>query len=166
MAIVVLGCRPLAGHSSVFNRRVERAAQAFHDGLAPWILASGGGRWEGGSEAAEMRRRLLACGVPAERLLTEHRSLNTRENARYSAELLHQLKIDRIWVVTSDYQVCRAVGAFRALGFDARGLAASSPPVTTMRQIRRALTEQVGRWLAGLDCQACRLERMRRKVGA
>ena len=87
---------------------------------APVILLSGGK-----GEAERMESRLLAQGVPPARILTETRSHDTRENARYSAPILRRLGAQRILLVTSSMHMRRAAGSFRKLGFDV--IAAPSP---------------------------------------
>jgi uncharacterized SAM-binding protein YcdF (DUF218 family) len=73
-------------------RVADRAAELFHQGLAPTILFSGGtGRLTEGwteTEAEQFAARARELGVPAEAILIENRSTNTGENIRFSRELL------------------------------------------------------------------------------
>lgn len=46
----------------------------------------------------------------------EARAINTLENARYSAELLRQAGIQRIYLVTSDWHLARAIPQFERQG--------------------------------------------------
>jgi uncharacterized SAM-binding protein YcdF (DUF218 family) len=57
-------------------------------------------------------------GVPAEAILVEDRSLNTRENALFSFELLRARQIRRILLVTSATHMPRAAAVFRKAGFE------------------------------------------------
>ena len=80
---------------------------------APVILLSGGK-----GEAKQMKSRLLAEGVPSDKILTETRSRDTRENALDSAPILKRIGAHRILLVTSSYHMRRAAGTFRKLGFE------------------------------------------------
>lgn len=73
-------------------RVANRAAELYHDGLAPWILFSGSrGRmtqeWDE-TEAAAMARVARTAGVPEGAIFIEDRATNTGENIRFSRELL------------------------------------------------------------------------------
>lgn len=60
---------------------------------------------------------LKAMGIPAERILLENRSRNTRENAVFGRELLGA-RAEGVWVlVTSAAHMPRAMGVFRAIGW-------------------------------------------------
>lgn len=69
-------------------------------------------------EAEVIRRALPQIGVPAERVLLEGRSRNTAENARLTRELVKPQPGDRWLLVTSAVHMPRAMGCFRAEGFD------------------------------------------------
>ncbi len=130
-ALVLLGCR--IGRNGALlgaaRRRAARAAEAWREGCAPVIVVSGGRRWGGVTEADALRHQLLSDGVPDRALVLERQSLSTRENARYTADLLRTRSATRIGVVSCDWHLPRAVSAFRRHGLDAVGLPAESPPV-------------------------------------
>ena len=70
------------------------------------------------AEAAATRGCSSRDGLDARRILVETRSRNTYENAVYSKELA-QPQPGQIWLlVTSANHMPRAVGCFRAVGFD------------------------------------------------
>ncbi len=73
-------------------RVADRAAELFHQGLAPMILFSGGtGRLTEGwteTEAEQFAARARELGVPDDAILIEKRSTNTGENIRFSREIL------------------------------------------------------------------------------
>ncbi len=86
---------------------------------APLIIASGGtfalqGRR---NEAEWLAQWLEQIGVPSGRVAFEGASLNTHQNARGIKKLLPD-QARRIAVVTSAFHMPRAVGVFRAAGFD------------------------------------------------
>ena len=69
-------------------------------------------------EAEAMRDLLVEWGVPAEHVLTETASWNTRENAWNAAALIRAHGWTRVLLVTSATHMRRAVDAFRAAGIE------------------------------------------------
>lgn len=113
--------------------RVWHAARLFHAGKAPLVVVSGGRmpwRPEDGPEAEAMLTFLGDLGVPAERVLLEGRSSNTRENAVETRRLLADRKIERVLLVTSALHMRRAEATFRALGVAAVPVATDYEVVT------------------------------------
>jgi uncharacterized SAM-binding protein YcdF (DUF218 family) len=145
-ALVLLGC-PVRGTplSGAARRRVERAASAFHEGLAPVLVVSGGRRWSGVLEADALARALAERGVPSAALLLERESRTTHENAVQTARLLRPSGRRSVGIVTCDWHLRRALYCFRRAGFEAEGLGAVSPPLPPLRALLRALRER-GAW--------------------
>lgn len=102
--------------------RVLYAASLYRQGKTSQLLLSGGDiSWlnEGTTTPAEdMASILTAIGVPEEALILETESKNTYENALYCKELLAEMEIDRILLVTSALHMPRAVALFEKQGFD------------------------------------------------
>jgi uncharacterized SAM-binding protein YcdF (DUF218 family) len=73
-----------------------------------------------------MKDLLVAMGVPADRVAVETQSINTRENAAFSAEILRARGIETVVVVTSATHLRRAVKAFARVGIQAIPAAADS----------------------------------------
>lgn len=139
--LVVLGCRVANGRlSPAALRRVERAAQAYHDDGAQLVIATGGKMWQGSRESQVFVRELTARGVAAEHLLEEQESLNTRGNARGVARLLQGKLSSRLGLITCDWHMPRALRLFRLLGLAPIALPAPSPtrkaPVVALRVLR------------------------------
>ena len=80
----------------------------------PLVLSGGGGR--GVPEAVAMANLALQLGVPRAALELDARSHTTWENAAAVAALRPRVP-RRIWLVTSPLHMPRALGAFRAFGF-------------------------------------------------
>ncbi|MDF1512884.1 MAG: YdcF family protein [Anaerolineae bacterium] len=101
--------------------RLLYAARLYHAGAAQRILVSGGyAKWTGpriGNETESMSDILQLAGVPAAAILSESESSNTRENAEYSAKLLHQLGVTKIILVTSAFHMPRSAGVFSQFEF-------------------------------------------------
>lgn len=146
-ALVVLGCRvsepPLSGPAL---RRVERAARAYREGLAPSIVVSGGRSWNGVVEADALAEALVNLGVPREVIVLERRSLTTHGNAVMTARLLSPESRQSIGIVTCDWHLRRALYCFRRAGLRVVGIEAASPPVSFGRRLVRDLREAAG-WL-------------------
>lgn len=126
-AIVVLGGgsryrwldRPNITAEDLESSRLAAGARAWLAGRAPVVVLSGGGD-DGGdvdaSEAHRMARAITRLGVPEDALLLEYRSRNTRDNARYTAELADEHGLHRVLLVTSSLHMPRAVLQFRDEG--------------------------------------------------
>ncbi|MFT3764097.1 MAG: YdcF family protein [Minicystis sp.] len=95
--------------------RVLTAARLWHRHRFGLVIVSG-------SPAALphcMKDLLVAMGVPADRVVTETESTNTRENARFSADILRARGAEAVVVVTSATHLRRAVRDFARAGIDA-----------------------------------------------
>ena len=99
--------------------RMWHAARLYKAGKAPVVVLSGGLAFEDGlmSEAASMRAFMHDLGVPDSAMVLEERSVNTRQNAHYTAALLRERGISQIVLVTSALHMRRS-----ALLFEAQGL--------------------------------------------
>lgn len=100
-----------------------RAVRLFKAGKAPLVLVSGGNRPVAGGgvqtpEAQVMSALVQEWGVPPQAILVEDRSMNTRENALFSFQILTARQIRRILLVTSASHMPRAAATFRKAGFD------------------------------------------------
>lgn len=148
-AIVLLGCRiaPSGKPAAAALRRARRAARAWHDGLAPVIVASGGRRWNGVAETEALRQELIQLGVDPQAIIREWQSLTTLGNAVYSAKLLRARGSQRVGVVTCDWHMRRALASFRLVGLEPAALPAESPPIPAPRRLLRALGERGSWWL-------------------
>ncbi len=100
--------------------RVLQAYLLYKAGKIKKILISGGGtravklRRDDGYQAAVLLRK---WGVPAKDIILERKSLNTRQNALYSAEVLQrQFPGGRYLLITSSFHLRRAVGCFTKVG--------------------------------------------------
>lgn len=95
-----------------------------------------------GGPAPLMRDFLTAHGVPPEVIEVETRSISTRENVRFTADLLRGSS-DRLVLLTSDFHMYRARRVFRNAGLDVLPL-----PVP---DVRKRASRWQGRWPAFLE---------------
>ena len=73
-------------------QQMEKAAELYHRGLAPYILPSGGYNSKiNETEWNYLRRIGLELGVPEEAILKEDQAKNTFDNARNSWEVIEAL---------------------------------------------------------------------------
>lgn len=83
------------------------------------ILLSGGQVYsDSGSEATISGRILQSLGVPEDKILLETKSVNTTQNAIFSAEILREKNFQRPIIVTSAFHMNRAVLNFSRQDFE------------------------------------------------
>jgi len=130
-AIVVLGSggytiRDWAGNElstpdGYAASRALEAARVYRLIDPAFVIASGGKiSPRQGSEATGeiVRQTLVRLGVRQERLLTQTTSRNTHEEAVLDLEIVRKVGAAHVVLVTSDFHMWRAVGAFRAAGIE------------------------------------------------
>jgi uncharacterized SAM-binding protein YcdF (DUF218 family) len=103
--------------------RVLVAFRLYRAGKAPLVVCSGGNNPLFGAGGAESEGRhmcdvLREWGMPAAAVAIEGESINTRENAAATRDLLAKRGIARILLVTSATHMPRAAAVFRKIGFD------------------------------------------------
>jgi uncharacterized SAM-binding protein YcdF (DUF218 family) len=130
-AIVVLGSAEefVAGWTdgmtitnSTEAARIVEAIRVFRLISPEWLVSSGGqsdplNRAERTSDF--MRAELIQLGVPPERILLESTSRNTYEEAELIAPMLRSRGVQQLVLVTTDTHMRRAMGSFRAVGWNA-----------------------------------------------
>jgi len=129
-AIVVLGGAvrmPSGVHRSSGltdgSDRLLTAFRLYRAGKAPVIFCSGGenpltASQGAGPESVRMAELLEEWSIPAAAVRIETGSINTRENALRSFQVLAPLGIRRILLVTSAMHMPRAAATFRKAGFE------------------------------------------------
>lgn len=91
---------------------MEKAATLYKQGMAPYILPSGGYKPHVGTTEWEYLRNIgIINGVPEEAILIEDKAQHTLENARFSLEVLQRKGICPKKVII----VCKAGHSRRAL---------------------------------------------------
>lgn len=142
--VCVLGCR--AG-SAALARRAEAAAETFRAEGATLAVACGGRSWEGVVEADELARQLRAGGVPAEAIVRERCSFDTRDNARFAAALLRRRGLTRVILVTCSWHLPRAERAFVAAGLEVTlGVRVEPPPASRLQRLYWRERERLSSW--------------------
>ena len=110
------------------QRRCEGAAAWLRRHPDGRIVACGGrtGRSDT-SEAAEMKRRLIALGISRERIILEDSSRITRENLTNALSMLANDEKGRLYLATSDYHMPRALLTLRRCGGSAKACCVRIP---------------------------------------
>lgn len=95
----------------------RRAAQLFANGIAPWVLVSGGGSSPVGrhaTEAGAFASVLCERGVPPDRVVLDHRASNTSENVSFGMAALTGRGVDvsSAALVTWPFSLRRSVATF------------------------------------------------------
>ncbi|WP_027696614.1 YdcF family protein [Vibrio litoralis] len=100
----------------------ERAAELYHQGIAPLLIISGGeGRMTCDlfehSEAETFAKIAMDCGVPHHAILLEDQSTNTGENFRFTLQLLESkgLTLSSVTLVQKPYMERRALATCQQL---------------------------------------------------
>lgn len=114
------GCGPAGAIVAISGgdtmARTKAAVELYKKGWAPTLIFSGAAEDKGGpSNAMAMRADAIAQGVPANAILIEEQSENTKQNAEKTRELLKSRGISDIILVTSGYHMRRAMLEFTAL---------------------------------------------------
>ena len=117
------GCAPAGAIVAISGgdtaARTKAAVELYKHGWAPTLIFSGAAEdKDGPSNAAAMRLDAISQGVPAEDILIEEMSENTRQNAERTRDLLKSHSISDIILVTSGYHMRRAMLEFTALTRD------------------------------------------------
>ena len=70
-------------------------------------------------EAILLKKYLVKTGIPENRILTEHKSLNTHQNALFSAQILKPSENKTSYLlISSSYHIKRAKACFENVGFE------------------------------------------------
>ena len=128
-AVIVLGAGLVRGQvPPLLAARLRRALTAVEERSAragrTWLVPSGGqGVDEPRAEGVAMAEWLRRHGVAEEDILVEDRSRTTRENLRYSAQLLQRHGVPEPYlIVTNNYHAPRAAMLARSMGIDAQAI--------------------------------------------
>jgi uncharacterized SAM-binding protein YcdF (DUF218 family) len=108
--ILVLGCNVYGadGPSACIRARAGHAATLYQQGLAPWIIVSGGPTAQGPTEAAVLARVLREAGVPDAAIIPEEQAHNTIQNIYYSQAIMQAHGWQTVDLVTEPFHINRA----------------------------------------------------------
>lgn len=88
--------------------RARRAAEMYKAGWAKRIIFSGAAADSRSISNAEAMKRIATdMGVPAKAITLDETSRDTKENAQNTVDLLHEIKANRVILVSSPYHLRR-----------------------------------------------------------
>ncbi len=128
--LIMLGCRVYGERPSVMlSERIDAAYEYLSENEdAVCILSGGKGDDEDISEAECMYRELTDRGIAAERLYIEDKSTSTKENIRFSYEIMTEQGLTNrpIAIATSEFHQYRAQLIAHGYGIDASAVSGKS----------------------------------------
>src|SRR3954470_2136930 len=154
-AALVLGAQVYRdGRPSVMLRdRVDAAAELYQAGRVDKLLLSGDHSRLDYDEVGTMRRLLLARGIPARDIFTDHAGFDTWDSAQRARRVFD---VSSAVVVTQRFHMARALSAARRAGLHVTGYAADRRDygrVMRRLQVREAAArvKTLGDALTGAD---------------
>jgi len=148
-AAVVLGCaRTVRGglNNLYYDRRIRAAADLYAAGKVRAIVVSGDNHVKGYDEPTDMKGDLVACGVPADRIVCDYAGFRTLDSVVRARKVFG---LDDFIVVSQPFHVRRAIFIARGFGADARGYVAED--VSGRHSIKTSLREQLAKIAAVTD---------------
>jgi len=146
--MVVLGCGLSrvdgVSPSLVMHRRLVAAEQYLHANPQTICVLSGGqGPDENITEAQAMYTYLVNAGIAPQRLFKEEASTSTRENLRFSQELMLENGLlsnaQSLIVVTDGFHEFRAHALARELGFESYSVSSKAPIAIVLFYVLREI---------------------------
>lgn len=94
------------------DQRIEEGVKLYQEGWSDLLIVSGAARDEGISNALAMKQIAIQLGVPPQDIVLEEHAQDTTDNARYVQEIINELDLKSIILVTSPYHQRRAYLTF------------------------------------------------------
>ena len=129
-AIVVLGAAQFNGEpSTIFEARLQHAVDLWKEGLAPYLVVTGGKLpADRTTEAATARAWAIAHGVPEEAILGEYRGRNTLESLEGVEAILARQDLHSAVFVSDETHMLRVLRMASDLGITAWGSPTRTSP--------------------------------------
>ncbi len=135
--ILVLGAgvREDGSPSLMLSDRLNTAITLYEGQVSDRLLMSGDHGREGYDEVNVMKGIAAEAGIPTEHIFMDHAGFSTYDSL-YRAK--HIFQADRVIIVTQGYHLYRAIYIARALGIEAKGVAAPGEDYygQTYREVR------------------------------
>ncbi len=146
---LVLGCAEHLGNGRsnlFFKNRIVAAAELYKAGKAKWLVVSGDNHTAGYDEPTDMKRALVARGVPSDAVYCDYAGFRTLDSVVRAKAIFGA---GRFIVVSQKFHNERAVFLAAHKGLDAVGL--NAPDVTGRMGLRTHLRELFARVKNVLD---------------
>jgi len=95
------------------NARIKKTVELYKEGWAPIVIYSGAAAEGKISNAAAMRNISVDSGVPYQDIIIEEDSVDTIENAKFTAKIIRNNNYQSIILVTSPYHQRRTMNLFK-----------------------------------------------------
>ena len=143
-AIVVLGAsiKPDGTPSNMLEDRLRGAVELYKKGIAPKIIVSGDRSSDGYDEPASMKKYCESQGIPSKDIITDGKGYSTYESMH---NVVNEMNIKKIIVVTQQYHTYRAVYTARQMGADADGFSTNYRDYIYYAQVYRDIREFAAR---------------------
>src|SRR5262245_43558616 len=157
-AIVVLGAAQFSGQpGGVFEARLQHAVDLWKEGLAPYLIVTGGKLPDDiTTEAATARAWAIANGVPRTAILGENRGRNTLESLEGVAAILRSHDLPSVLFVSDRPHMLRILRKAKDLGITGWSAPTETSP-TDLEPDRR--WRSIAHELAGLAAYYAGLDR-------
>ena len=134
--------------NAFFFNRIYAAVSLYKAGKVQKIIVSGDNGTQSYNETDDMRRELIARGVPEEDIVNDHAGFRTLDSVVRAKSVFGQ---SRILIVSQHFHLQRAIFIARAHGIDAVGFSAEDPAEgdALLRIMTREYFARVKAWL---DC--------------
>lgn len=144
-AIVVLGAGLKADGtpSNMLKDRLNGAIEIYKKGVAPKIIVSGDCSGEYYDEVSAMQKYCIDNGVSEVDIIRDDNGFSTYETMN---NVIKQMGIRKIMVVTQKYHIYRSVYIARRMGADADGFSTDSLDYIFLAQRYRELREMAARF--------------------
>ena len=138
-AIVVFGAAEYSGKPSpVLRARLEHAVELYRNGVAPFVITTGGnGEDPNFSEGGVGREYMTASGIPESHVIAETQSDDTSESAQRVAAIMKVNHMQTCLVVSDGYHIYRIKKMMAKQGITAYG--APRPGTKNLKESHRAL---------------------------
>ena len=132
-----------------FYKRIRAAADLYRAGKIRKIIVSGDNSRTDYNETGDMKRELVAEGIPADDVLMDYAGFRTLDSVVRARNLYGA---NELTVISQEFHVERAVYLADRHGIDAVGFAAEDSVVKSAR-VRLAVRESLARVLAVADAE-------------
>ena len=142
---LVLGCARYLGPGRTnfyFSGRMQAAAELWRSGRVRCLIVSGDNRFRSYNEPREMRRALVALGVPSNRIVCDYAGLCTYDSVVRAHRIFGA---QQLVIVSQPEHAARAVAIAHYLGIPAEGLNAPLKPTTRSSRFRHFVRERGAR---------------------
>jgi vancomycin permeability regulator SanA len=140
-AAVVLGNKVEANGqpSERLKARLDTSVDLYDKGYFTFIVVSGGMGKEGFDEAKVMKAYLMNQGIPEDKIIEDNHGNNSYMTAQNTSEIMDELKLDSVMVITQYFHVSRTKLAFRKM--DIKEVYAAHAKIFEFRDIYSIMRE-------------------------